>query len=53
MKKLSERFVLRANDDNYGTKSELWSKLSTVLLVGLRVITGRARNACFLYLRRP
>ena len=28
--------VLRANDDNYGIKSELWSKLiSTVLLVGL------------------
>ena len=35
--KLSERFGLRVNDDNYGIKSELWSKLSTVLLVGLTI----------------
>ena len=32
--KLSERFGLRANDDNYGIKSEVMKKLSTVLLVG-------------------
>ena len=43
--KLSERFGLRANDDNYGIKSELWSKLSTVLLVSLnnRALPGRCR----------
>jgi len=33
--KLSERVALSPMDDNFSIKSELWGKLTTVLLVGL------------------